>query len=113
MDTEVEKIRTLGVKKPCPCEDGKREWRPYKTVDEFIQDYRERFPAATPRPAHTMPMIWLTNIVSEDIHLVTGFNVTDENENEKCVCIRDIIWSFKELFGSWTFLDGSPCGKEC
>jgi len=94
-------------------EDGKREYKPYVTVEEFIQDYQERFPTAVPRPAHTMPLIWLTNKVSEDIHLVTGFNMTDENENEKGVFIRDIIWSFRELFGSWIFLDGTPCGKEC
>ena len=116
------------VKPDCPCEDGmdskacvgcehsedgKPEYKPYVTVEEFIQDYQERFPTAVPRPAYTMPLIWLTNIVSEEIHLVTGFNMTDENENEKGVCIRDIIWSFRELFSSWTFLDGSPCGKEC
>lgn len=93
-------------------EDGKPEYKPYESVEEFIQDYQERFPTAVPRPAHTMPLIWLTNIVSEEIHLVTGFNMTDENENEKGVCIRDIIWSFRELFSSWTFLDGSPCGME-
>jgi hypothetical protein len=101
---------------PCPCEhseEGKPEYKPYESVEEFIQDYQERFPTAVPRPAHTMPLIWLTNIVSEEIHLVTGFNMTDENENEKGVCIRDIIWSFRELFSSWLFLDGSPCGKEC
>ena len=115
------------VKPECPCEDGidskacvgcehsedgKRKYKPYVTVDEFIQDFQERFPTAVPRPAHTMPLIWLTNIVSEEIHLVTGFNMTDENENEKGVCIRDIIWSFRELFGSWIFLDGSPVGME-
>lgn len=115
------------VKPDCPCEDGidskacvgcehsedgKRKYKPYVTVDEFLQDYQERFPTAVPRPAHTMPLIWLTNIVSEEIHLVTGFNMTDENENEKGVCIRDIIWSFRELFSSWTFLDGNPCGME-
>lgn len=101
---------------PCPCEhseEEKPEYKPYESVEEFIQDYQERFPTAVPRPAHTMPLIWLTNIVSEEIHLVTGFNMTDENENEKGVCIRDIILSFRELFGSWIFLDGSPCGKEC
>jgi hypothetical protein len=114
------------VKPECPCEDGidskacvgcehseegKPEYKPYESVEEFIQDYQERFPTAVPRPAHTMPLIWLTNIVSEEIHLVTGFNMTDENE--KGVCIRDIFWSFRELFSSWIFLDGSPCGKEC
>ena len=101
---------------PCPCEhseDGKQEYKPYESVEEFIQDYQERFPTAVPRPTHTMPLIWLTNIVSEEIHLVAGFNMKGEYGTEKGVCIRDIIWSFRELFSSWTFLDGSPCGKEC
>ena len=101
---------------PCPCEhskEGKPEYKPYESVEEFIQDYQERFPTVVPRPVHMMPLVWLTNIVSEEIHLVTGFNMTDENENEKGVCIRDVIWPFRELFGSWIFLDGSPCGKEC
>lgn len=115
------------VKQKCPCadgidskacvgcehsEDGKPESKPYESVEEFIQDYQERFPTAVPRPAHTMPLIWLTNTVSGDIHLVTGFYMTDENENEKGVCIRGIFWSFRELFGSWIFLDGSHCGME-
>lgn len=49
------------VKPDCPCEDGidpkacvgcehsedgKPEYKPYETVEEFIQDYQERFPTA-------------------------------------------------------------------
>lgn len=114
------------IKQECPCEegidskacagcehseDGKPEREPYESVEEFIQDYQKRFPTAIPRPARAMPLIWLANAPSKEIHLVTGFNMTDEYESEKGVCVRDVIWSFGELFNSWTFLDGSPCGK--
>ena len=101
---------------PCPCEhseDGKPEYKPYESVEEFIQDYQERFPTAVPRPACTMPLIWLASKMVKDIHLVTGFKMADENGIEKGVVTSDMIMSFSELLDYWTYLDGSPCGKEC
>ena len=104
---------------PCPCEDGidskacvgcehsedgKRKYKPYVTVDEFIQDFQERFPTAVPRPAHTMPLIWLRSTDCKEIHIVFGFK-----ENKIAL---NAYWTLDELFENWTYLDGSPVGME-
>lgn len=109
------------VKPECPCEDGidskacvgcehsedgKREYKPYVTVDEFIQDYQERFPTSAPRPAYTMPLIWLKEKEAERINLCYAFV-------GNCVELGCGVYNMTELFEDWTYTDGSPCGKEC
>jgi hypothetical protein len=92
------------VKPECPCEDGKSKYKPYVTVDEFIQDFQERFPTAFPRPAHSMPLIWVRNKNKKD-------------EMELIYCFRHLVikmdntyWDMDELFNQWEYLDGSPIG---
>ena len=105
---------------PCPCEDGidskacvgcehsedgKRKYKPYVTVDEFIQDFQERFPTAVPRPAYTMPLIWIKNRQDGRVVLVHGFN--DD------YCLIGTTWiTVYCLYENWTYTDGSPVGKE-
>lgn len=106
------------VKTECPCadgidskacvgcehsEDGKRIYKPYVTVDEFIQDYQERFPTAVPRPAYTMPLIWLKEKVGERINLCYAFV-------GNCIELGCGVYNMMELFEDWTYLDGSPIG---
>jgi hypothetical protein len=87
------------------CESDKK-WKPYETVDEFVQDFQERFPTAVPRPAHSMPLIWVRNKNKKD-------------ETELIYCFRYLVikmdntyWDMDELFNQWEYLDGSPIGKE-
>ena len=108
------------VKPECPCEDGidskacagcehsedgKRKYKPYLTVDEFIQDFQERFPTAVPRPAYTMPLIWLKEKEAERINLCYAFV-------GNCVELGCSVYNMTELFEDWTYLDGSPVGIE-
>lgn len=105
---------------PCPCEDGidskacvgceysedgKREYKPYVTVEEFIQDYQERFPTAIPRPAYTKPLIWVRLKVDgrERLIVAYGDNFVEIGNKTKAVTLQ-------HLFEQYEFLDGSPCG---
>lgn len=114
------------VKPECPCEDGidskacvgcehsedgKPEYKPYKSVEEFIQDYQERFPTAVPRPAHTMPLIWVRLKVDKRERLIVAFgkgfgtDFVEIGNKAKAVPLQ-------KLFDDYEFLDGSPVGME-
>jgi len=86
-------------------EDGKPEYKPYESVEEFIQDYQERFPTAVPRQAHTMPLIWLRRRAQEKIELAISFRGCE-------VQLGRGFWGMSELFEYWTYLDGTPVGME-
>ena len=115
-----EEMKEKKDEKPeCPCEDdtdskacvgcdksSKKEYKPYETVHEFIQDYQDRFPTTNPRPCYTLPFIWLRNKNKKD-------------ERELVYCFRNLVikmdntyWDMNDLFNQWEYLDGSPCGME-
>lgn len=110
------------IKPDCPCEDGidskacvgcehsedgKREYKPYVTVDEFIQDFQERFPTAVPRPAYTKPLIWVRLKVDKRERLIVtyGDNFVEIGNKTKTVTLQ-------HLFEQYEFLDESPVGME-
>ena len=110
------------VKQECPCadgidskacvgcehsEDGKRKYKPYVTVDEFIQDFQERFPTAVPRPAYTKPLIWVRLKVDKRERLIVtyGDNFVEIGNKTKTVTLQ-------HLFEQYEFLDESPVGME-
>lgn len=86
---------------------SKKEYKPYETVHEFIQDFQERFPTAVPRPAHTMPLIWLKGKATDKRSLVIGIPPKENKiyvDGGRC----DLL----SLFTLYTYLDGSPVGME-
>ena len=98
--------------KECPCadgidskacvgceysEDGKREYKPYVTVDDFFQDFEERFP--------TTVVIWIKLKGTSVRRMITGVHGLMVYTGEEPLSMRD-------LFYKWTYLDGSPCGME-
>ena len=126
----MEEVSELGkdwnIDKPCPCEDGidakacvgceysedgKREYKPYVTVDEFIQDFQERFPTAVPRPAYTKPLIWVRLKSDGRERLIVAFgkgfgtDFVEISNKAKPVFLQ-------KLFDDYEFLDGTPCGME-
>ena len=107
------------VKPECPCEDGidskacvgcehsedgKPEYKPYESASEFVQNYQERFRIKY-NPSWSMPMIWLWDKELDRKCLVRDF------ESDKVMC-GSTSWTMEELFDRWTYLDGSPVGKE-
>lgn len=85
-----------------------KKWRPYKSIAEFVSDFVQRF--NTHCPNYAMPLIWVRSKATRTILNIDAFY-------NDTIC-KDAIYvgcSWKEmtdLFEGYTFLDGSPCGKE-
>ena len=81
------------------------KYRPYKDTDEMIADWKERF-GAKDCPSHSMPLIW--------VRLKSGTNATYlvYGYLQNGVAIGVARPSFLVLLEDYTYLDGSPCGKE-
>ena len=77
------------------------KYRPYKDTDEMIADWMERF--GTYDSNVVMPPIWLMCGATRSI-------VTDY--------LPDSVYAFatnltmQDLYEDYTYLDGTPCGKE-
>ena len=82
-------------------------YRQYKSVEELVSDFKERFDTHT--PAYAMPLIWLQNKrgVTKKKKLITAFN-----EGDNFVYLDGEIYDLNYLFKDYTFLDGTPCGVE-
>lgn len=84
-------------------EPKKQTYRPYKSTEELIADYRDRFDLECYEAE--MPLIWVQTRLFGYKSLITVFG--DGN-----VFIGDIAWKpFKDLFERFTYLNGTPCGK--
>lgn len=90
-----------------PEEKPESKYRPYKSVDELVSDFKERFSKYT--PAYAMTLIWVKKerggIKRE--RLITAFE-----EIENLVSIDGEIYDLEYLYKDYTFLDGSPCGVQ-
>lgn len=85
-----------------------KKYRPYESIDEFVSDFIKRF--NTHCPNYAMPLIWVRSKATRTILNIDAFY-------NDAICKDDIYVgsSWKEmtdLFEDYTFLDGSPCGKE-
>ena len=107
------------VKPECPCEegidskacagcehseDGKKKYRPYESPAEMIVDFIDRFKVNC--PSYCEPLIWVKGKGTDNRYLVFAFceNGIEFNDDEP--------FEFEPLFDCYTYLDGSPCGKE-
>ena len=79
-------------------------YRPYRDTDEMIEDWKERFNAKD-WPSYSMPLIWIWDKDKVEKMFVTGFRRQEVNT-------ADAIIHMESLLQSYTYLDGSPCGKE-
>ena len=87
-------------------EPGEKELRPYKDVDEMVEDFMKRFNVNV--PPYEMPLIWIKTKDADRKYLITrfAFDVTICHNAEVCTP------TFEELAEGYTYLDGSPCGIE-
>lgn len=84
--------------------EDKPTYRPYESCDEMIGDYRDRngFPS-TSNPKFPMPLIWVKTDTTTEL-------VTAYEDGIACVCGE---WmALDDMFNYYTYLDGSPVGKE-
>ena len=94
-----------------PAED---KYRPYETTDEMIEDFKERAKKHYNANFFKCPMfhtsIWVKEKNNGDKYLITGF--IKDDSNTYCVLIGTCFVSLEVLFKSYTYLDGTPCGKK-
>lgn len=101
-----------------------REYVPFKTIDEFIEASGQRRDSTRRSESYDevdniiaraesnkgkgrRPFIWLRLMDTGVDKLVTGYS-----SHTNCVIIDGGTYDMVDLFRNWTFLDGSPCGKE-
>ena len=87
-------------------EDQKPKYVPFETLDEFIESYKEveeRINYSNAEDYIASCGIWLKDKTSKAYYMVTKIWDIGNDSDE-------ISW--KELLEYYTFLDGSPCGKE-
>lgn len=80
------------------------KYRPYKDTAEMIADWKERI-GGKHWSVCEMPLIWIWDKCKVEKTLVTGFRRQEINT-------ADAIITMVSLFSSYTYLDGTPCGKE-
>lgn len=81
---------------------GETKYRPYKDTDEMIADWKERNKGNWAETS--MPLIWVKGKNGEK-HLLTDYSDWSvESSYDKI--------SMTALFKDYTYLNGSPCGKE-
>lgn len=81
-----------------------KKYRPYKNANEMIADWKKRFSLGD-WPSISMPLIWVRFKDANAPYLVCGYLSSS-------VAIGVARPSFSELLDDYTYLDGSPCGKE-
>lgn len=79
------------------------EYRPYRDTDEMLADCTTRFNKIS--AANSMPLIWVMSKTTCLRTLVTGYDLYS-------VVFSGTKTGFRDLFDNYTYLDGSPCGKE-
>lgn len=97
-------------------ENDEKKYRPFKDCDELITTFQKKIEKETELghiiyPVLYKPCIWVRHKDFETTHLVTSFGMIKATDIST-VEISGITFTMKELFDSFEFLDGSPCGAE-
>lgn len=92
-------------------EPDEGKYRPYENTDEMIEDYLDRYNSFTGWRGNVNPMycplIWVREKVLNKKDLIISFEdlgVQIAEDTEMTNLIR--------LFNTYTYLDGTPCGKK-
>ena len=93
-----------------------KQYRPFKDCDELVECWEKKIfiPAMqyTKQKVLFRPGIWVKSKSYGTDNLITAFDGDAESIGGSCVFVQDVWLDMQELFDNFTFLDGSPCGKE-
>ncbi len=118
---EGEMFRFVSSKSPNPLgpyflfylleEPDERKYRPYANTDEMIEDYLDRYNSFTGWRGNVNPMycplIWIKEKASNKKDLIVSF------EDLGILIAEDLeMTNLIRLFNTFTYLDGTPCGKK-
>lgn len=81
-----------------------KEYRPYENTDEMIEDWKTRFEVPD-WPTYSMPLIWVVQKGTDRKIFLSDISMDD-------VTAVFSYTSMNGLLEGYTYLDGSPCGKE-
>ena len=95
----ADNIYSLHVEEP-----GKEEFRPYKDVDEMVEDFVKRFNVNV--QPYEMPLIWIKTEDADKKYLIVRF----ASAVTICHNVEVYTLTFEDLAEAYTYLDGSPCG---
>lgn len=87
-------------------EPKEKELRPYKDVDEMVEDFKKRFNVCV--QPYEMPLIWIKIKDTDKKYLVVRF----ASSVTICHNVEVYTITFEDLAEGYTYLDGSPCGIE-
>lgn len=90
-------------------EPTEKKYRPYENTEELIEDFKNRV-SSFAYECEFIPSIWVKEKSNGDKYLLTGF-IKDDSD-AYCVLIGTCFISLSVLFESYTYLDGTPCGKK-
>lgn len=90
-------------------EPKEEKYRPYNSDEELIEDFKNRV-SSFAYECDFIPSIWVKEKSNGDKYLITGF-IKDDSD-AYCVLIGTCFVSLSVLLESYTYLDGTPCGKK-
>lgn len=87
-------------------EPREKKLRPYKNMDEMVEDFKERFNVNV--PPYEMPLILLKTKGADKKYLIVNF------ASALTICHNVEVYTpaLEDLVEGYTYLDGSPCGIE-
>ena len=98
------------------------EYIPFEDGDEFLECYLSKVNNPSKHKLESVGGIWLKGFDTDVYFMVTelwddGVVINDSKmrttqESSDRYCTINDTTSWEELFKDYTFLDGSPCGKE-
>lgn len=87
-------------------EPGEKKFRPYKDVDEMVEDFVKRFNVNV--QPYEMPLIWIKTEDADKKYLIVRF----ASAVTICHNVEVYTLTLEDLAEGYTYLDGSPCGIE-
>jgi hypothetical protein len=90
-------------------EPKEEKYKPYISDAELIEDFKNRV-SSFAYECDFIPSIWIKEKSNGDKYLITGF--IKDDSNAYCVLIGTCFVSLSVLLESYTYLDGTPCGKK-
>jgi hypothetical protein len=83
------------------CRPKKTAFRPFKDTNELVSYFAEKI--GVRKSDIAMPLIWLRKAGNDSRQLITSFY-------DYGVEVGGMLYKMQELSGTFTFLDGTPCG---
>ena len=111
-----EPCKSCGLARQYYMPKKEKHYKPFNNCNELLEVFRKKCEAevncSTYFPTLYKACVWVKHKEYGTENLIIAFDNDNESIGGSCVFIQDIWVDMKELCDNFTFLDGSPCGKE-